>query len=105
MNILGRLFGKRKGSKEMAKQRLRLVLVHDRSGIPPELLQVIKNEIITVISKHVWVDRDAIEMTLSHQQGQTKLEADIPIASFRPGTDPARPTQDSIPGQPSTGRL
>jgi cell division topological specificity factor len=102
MNILARLFGKRKGSKEMAKQRLRLVLVHDRSGIPPELLQVIKNEIITVISKHVWVDRDAIEMTLSHQQGHTRLEADIPIASLRPGTDPSRAVQGDLPGQGAT---
>jgi len=81
MDILHRLLGRRKASKEVAKQRLRLVLVHDRSGIPPELLHVIKNEIITVISKHVWVDRDAIEMNLSHEQGQTRLVADIPIAS------------------------
>ena len=92
MDILHRLFGRRKASKELAKQRLRLVLVHDRSGIPPELLHVIKNEIITVISKHVWVDRDAIEMSLSHEQGQTRLVADIPIASRRDGKGTSRRT-------------
>ncbi len=91
MDILYRLLGRRKASKELAKQRLRLVLVHDRSGIPPELLHVIKNEIITVISKHVWVDRDGIEMNLSHEQGQTRLVADIPIAS-RGGTGTGRQT-------------
>lgn len=83
MDFFARLFGRRKGSKEMAKQRLRLVLVHDRSGVPPELLQTIKNEIITVISRHVWVDRQHIEMRLSHEQGHTRLVADIPIASLQ----------------------
>jgi cell division topological specificity factor len=90
MNIFSRLFGRRTSSKEMAKQRLRLVLVHDRSGIPPELLHVIKNEIITVISKHVWVDRENIELNLSHNEGRTRLVADIPIASLRQDT-PGRP--------------
>jgi cell division topological specificity factor len=80
-----KLFGRREASKAIAKERLRVVLVHDRAGIPPELLNVIQNEILTVISKHVKVERDGIEMNLSHQQGQTRLVADIPIVSYRPG--------------------
>ena len=82
MDIFSRLFGRRQASKAIAKERLRLVLIHDRSGIPPELLNVIKNEIITVISKHVKVEREGIKMDLSHSEGQTKLVADIPIASY-----------------------
>ncbi len=86
MNILSRLFGKyRKPSKVVAKERLRLVLIHDRSGIPPELLNIIKNEIITIISKHVRVDREGIEINLSHTKGRTKLVANIPIVSARRG--------------------
>lgn len=83
MNIFSRLFGKSQSSRAIAKERLRLVLIHDRSGIPPELLNVIKNEIITVISKHVRVERDGIQIRLSHTQGHTRLEADIPIVSYR----------------------
>lgn len=90
MNILSRLFGKRTSSKEMAKKRLQDVLIYDRSGIPPELLQVMKNDIITVISKHVWVDREGIQMKLSHQQGLTRLVADIPIAGTRSRPAPDR---------------
>jgi len=89
MNILSRLYSKyRKPSKAIAKERLRVVLVHDRTGISPELLQVIKNEIITIISKHVRVDREGIEVNLSHQKGLTRLVADIPIVSAR-STRPA----------------
>lgn len=83
MNIFARLFRRRRSSKELAKERLRLVLIHDRSGIPPELLHIMKNEIITVISKHVRLDREGIQINLSHSHGRTRLVADIPILSAR----------------------
>lgn len=84
MNIFSRWFHRyRKSSKTIAKERLRLVLIHDRAGIPPELLNVMKNEIIAVISKHVRVDRDGIEMELAHSEGRTRLVADIPIIGTR----------------------
>lgn len=89
MNIFARLFGRRRTSKELAKERLRLVLIHDRSGIPPELLNIMKNDIITVISKHVRLDREGIEFNLSHSHGVTRLVADIPIVSTRQGPGPA----------------
>ena len=89
MGFLSRLFhGNHKNSKTIAKERLRLVLAHDRSGIPPELLNVMKNEIIVAISKHVRVDRDGIEVNLSQTRGHTRLLADIPIVSTRPGVAP-----------------
>ncbi len=90
MNILSRLFGGyHRNSKTIAKERLRLVLIHDRSGIPPELLNIMKNDIIEAISKHVKVDREGIEMELSHSEGRTRLVADIPIIAARrsPGAD------------------
>lgn len=92
MEIFARLFGRRQASKAIAKERLRLVLIHDRAGVPPELLNVIKNEILTVISKHVNVEREGIEMNLSYQQGKTRLVADIPIVGYRstPGTERKR---------------
>jgi cell division topological specificity factor len=88
--FFARLFGRRQASKAIAKERLRLVLIHDRAGIPPELLNVIKNEILTVISKHVQVEREGIEMKLTHGQGQTRLVADIPIVSYRSAPGLAR---------------
>lgn len=92
LEIFAKLFGRRQTSKAIAKQRLTLVLVHDRAGIPPELMNVIQNEIITVISKHVKVDRDGIEMKLSQQHGETRLMAEIPIVSYRsrPGAERKR---------------
>jgi len=83
MSFLAKIFGRNGNSKAIAKERLRLVLVHDRSGIPPELMQVIKNDVITAISRHVRIDREGIEVNLSHDHGLTRLVADIPIISAR----------------------
>jgi len=106
MNILSRLIARyRKNSKTIAKERLRLVLIHDRSGIPPEVLNQMKNEIIAVISKHVKVDRDNIEMNISRSEGRTRLVADIPIVSARNAPAIDIPFRAGRPrsGQPADG--
>jgi len=89
MEFLSRLFrGKHYASKTIARERLRLVLAHDRSGVPPGLLNLMKKDMIEAISKHVHVDRNEAEVSLSHSKGHTRLVADIPIRSTRPGEAP-----------------
>jgi cell division topological specificity factor len=83
MSFLNRLFTRDRPSKEIAKERLQLVLVHDRQPLSPELLRMIKDEIIVVISKHVDIDRENTEVTLSRGRGYQKLIADIPIRNPR----------------------
>jgi len=81
MNFFDWLFGRREtDSKEVAKNRLQLVLVHDRSKIPPALLETLKNELIATISKYVTIDADAVEVSLDADSGR-RLVADIPILS------------------------
>lgn len=84
MRILGRLFGEREPSSgEVAKERLQLVLAYDRVKISPELLQTLKNELITVISRHVEIDREGVEVTFSQGKRRSRLIADIPLLSAR----------------------
>ncbi|MBI3943278.1 MAG: cell division topological specificity factor MinE [Chloroflexi bacterium] len=84
MSFLDRLFGQETRSKDIAKQRLQLVLIHDRAGIPAALIEVIKDEIIQVISKHLEIDREAMEVNLTiAEQGQNRLVADIPIVHVK----------------------
>lgn len=80
MRFLNHLF-KPKGSssRQAAKERLQLVLVHDRAQISPQLLQMLKDEIIAVISTHIAIDRDGVEITLTQSRRQTRLQADIPL--------------------------
>ena len=83
--ILDRLFGPRQASKDVAKERLQLVLVHDRVKLSPELLETLKSEIIAVISRHVQIDEQHMEIELTSGKGYQKLHADIPIMASRDG--------------------
>jgi cell division topological specificity factor len=71
-------------SREAAKQRLQLVLVHDRYQIEPGMLELIKDEIITVISKHLDIDRTNVQVNFTEGERESRLVADIPLSVKRP---------------------
>lgn len=84
MGFFERLFGRREpASGSVAKERLRLVLTHDRAGISPALLATLKDEIITVISRHVDVDVDGVQVTVTQDGKESSLVADIPLSNRR----------------------
>jgi cell division topological specificity factor len=85
MRILERLMGRRRKSSsgEVAKDRLRLVLAHDRTSISPALLDTLKDEIVTVISRHVAIDAEGVQVTFSQSARETRLVADIPLLARR----------------------
>ena len=66
-------------SGEVAKERLRLVLAHDRTSISPAMLNTLKDEIISVISRHVAIDADDVQVTFSQSARESRLVADIPL--------------------------
>lgn len=83
MNIWERLFGGRRTSKDIAKERLQFVLVHDRAKIPPALVETLKDEIVAVISKHIDIDQAGMRVTVTQGRGHNRLVADIPIVGTR----------------------
>jgi cell division topological specificity factor len=84
MNWLNRLFGEKSpSSRDVAKQRLQLVLVHDRNQISPGMLEILKDEIIAVISKHIEIDGAGVHVTFSQSEREGRLVADIPLANGR----------------------
>jgi cell division topological specificity factor len=66
-------------SSEIAKERLQLVLVHDRIKISPATLDQMKDELITVISRYVEIEPDGVEVTFTQSRRESRLVADIPI--------------------------
>jgi len=84
MSFIQRLFGRSEpSSRETAKQRLQLVLVHDRNQIEPGMLERIKDDIIAVISKHVEIDREHVDISFSRGERENRLTANIPLLSGR----------------------
>ena len=79
MGFWNRLFGKKQTSREIAKDRLQLVLVHDRFGLSEEIINKMQDEIITVLSRYVDIDHEHMDISLTRGRGQNKLVANIPI--------------------------
>ncbi|MGC9064611.1 MAG: cell division topological specificity factor MinE, partial [bacterium] len=67
----------------VAKERLKLVLIHDRTSISPEIMNEIKSEIIDVISKHLEIDMDGIDISLEGEENSIALIASIPIKGLK----------------------
>ena len=80
-----RHFFRRRSSRQVAKDRLKILLISDRVNCSPETMELIKNDIAKVISKYMKIDSDNIEIlinTRGNKSGRTvkpSLYANIPI--------------------------
>jgi cell division topological specificity factor len=81
--FLDRLFGKDTTSARQAKERLKLVLVHDRTDISPGVLDSLKDDLIAVISKHIEIDPGAVNIEMTQDGREQRLIADIPLRPVR----------------------
>ncbi len=86
---LGKIFGRPKNSKDVAKERLKLVLIHDRANVSPQFLEMLKSEIIKVITNYMDVDESALDIQLTKTKSDDgesivpALYANIPIKNIR----------------------
>jgi cell division topological specificity factor len=93
MGFLDRLMGRSSSevsSGEMAKERLKIVLEYDRAQISPGELELIRDDIIESISRHVEVSRDEVEVKL---EPGGRLIAEIPLSR----NDRTPTTPDQLP--------
>lgn len=73
------LTGDKSKSADNAKERLKLVLIHDRTDLSPKSLESIKNEILEVISRYIDIDPDAVAIRVTQEGREQRLVADIPL--------------------------
>ena len=93
MDFLNRMFTRSDDSANVAKQRLQLMLASDRTDIPPETLEVLKDEIIAAISKYVKIDHEHVEVTVTRTGERSRLMADIPVVQVNLGRERPRTTR------------
>jgi len=72
-------FINRKDSADSAKERLQLVLVHDRTNLPAGKMEEMKNEIIRVISKYVEIDTINADIEMEKVGREQRLVMNIPL--------------------------
>lgn len=82
-------FFKKKSSGNVAKDRLKLVLVSDRANCSPEIMEQIKNDIIKVISKYVEIESEGLDIKITQTESEGNngtvpaLFANIPIKDLK----------------------
>jgi cell division topological specificity factor len=84
IDFIQRLLGREKPSGALARERLQLVLAHDRSDLNPELLEQMRREILEVVQKYVEIDLDSGDVSLETGDRVTALVANLPIRRARP---------------------
>lgn len=80
---LDRLLGREPKSATTAKDRLKLVLINDRTDLTPAALAQMKDEIIEVISRHVEIDAEDVRIDMTQEGREQRLIADIPLRPVR----------------------
>ena len=86
MDFLKKIFGSDSGgSREKAKNRLQIVIMHDRTDISPELLENLRTEIIDVLTKYLEIDTQKIEINLDHDEHEVALVANVPVVRIKRG--------------------
>lgn len=84
------VFGKKnKDSKNIAKERLKLVLVHDRSDLSPKFLEMVKIDMIRVIEEYAEIDEENLDIKMTRMKRDrddipmSALVANIPIVRMK----------------------
>lgn len=82
-------FFKKKNSGDLAKDRLKLLLVSDRANCSPDIMEKIKNDIIQVISKYMDIDVEGLDIQITQTESESSngsvpaLFANIPIKDMK----------------------
>ena len=74
-------FFRKKRSAVSAKERLQLVLVHDRTDLTPAQLEALKDDLLKAISNYIDIDPEAVQIGLERDGRSQRLVADIPLRS------------------------
>lgn len=75
---------KKNSSKEIAKERLRLVLVQDRgNSLPEDMLLNLRAELIALFSRYMVIDEGQLDMAFNKSEGEIALVASIPVVRIK----------------------
>lgn len=80
---IDQLFSRKPSSAGEAKERLKLVLINDRTDLTAEDLERMKNDILTVISRYIEIDPSTVRISMNQEGREQRLLADIPLKPTR----------------------
>ena len=87
LKSIRRLFGE-KGSSEIARERMQVVLIHDRLDLTPNIMESIKNDILSVLSRYMEIDSDTIHVQVKQEDDCIALVSNVQVKRVYPQDDP-----------------
>jgi len=106
MGVFEFMVGRKKQTPgELAKERLKVVLVHDRLKVNPEVLEMIKSELLSVISRRLEVDEENMQINLSRDSGWDTIQANVPIKRQKVSFEWDPPSHPSVNDNVMRGKI
>ena len=88
LNALMKIFGKKEPSGKVARDRLKVVLIHDRASVSPEIMEHLKHDILEVVARYLDIRPQEMNITLADDEDSVALVANIPVTNMRHGGKP-----------------
>ena len=82
MGFLNRFF-QGDSARQSARERLQLVLIHDRADISPQMFERLREDLIRVISDYMVISEEGIELDLERDGKSVALVASIPVLEVK----------------------
>lgn len=79
-NFIKKIFSQEPSSADKAKDRLRLVLINDRTDLTGATMEALKDDLLEVLSRYIQIDPETVQIDITREGRQQRLIADIPIA-------------------------
>lgn len=84
VHFITRLLARHEGTRNLARERLRLVLMHDRGNdLPPGFLEALKEDLLKVISEYLEIDENALEVSFSSYDNTVALVVNMPVLRIK----------------------
>lgn len=85
LELLQRIFRRetQKSSKNVAQERLRLVLMHDRMDLSPQVLEDLRTDLMNVIKDYMEIDENEMMINLEQDNKCVALVANIPVVKMK----------------------
>jgi cell division topological specificity factor len=84
-------FFKTRGTAPVARERLQILLAHERITLGPRnLIAILRDEILATIAKHIEIAPEALKVKMGQDGAVSTLEIDVEIPTEKIGAKPAR---------------
>ena len=85
-SLMNKLFSKNeKSSRDIARDRLKVVLIQDRANLAPDVMENLRDDIIRVISNYMEINKKDMELSFENEANSVALVANIPVSRMKHG--------------------